>query len=173
MRYFMLKQDRNIPNAVEIIGFNNSQKVVFLKEDEDKYKDASNVPVKGTINTIYPSFLQAPTLLVCDELHKLFKLYENTIIYKIAVLTNVELRKQKVYRLMITDVIDAIDEKTTYQKNGWLHKLVLNKKKIGDYNIFQVKAGVDYYFIVSLDVLESMLKRNLFIGIKFEEVEVI
>ncbi|WP_294354440.1 hypothetical protein [uncultured Clostridium sp.] len=173
MRYFILKQDRNLQNSIEIKGFNNSQKMVLLKEDENKYRDATNVPINGDKDSIFPSFIQAPVLLVEDALHKVFKMYENTVIYKIAVFTNVELRKQKVYRLVLTDIVDALDERTTYLKNGWVDKLVLNREKIGDYNVFQVKAGVDYYFIVSLDVVESMLKRDLFTGIKFEEVEVI
>lgn len=172
MKYFILKQDRNLENAIEIEGFNNSQKMTLLKEDEDKYKDSTNVPVKGNENSIYPDLIQAPVLLISDELHKLFKLYESTIIYKIAVFTNLELKKQRVYRLVLPELLDALSDESIYLKNGWIDKIVLNSKKIGDYNIFQIKAGVDHYFIVSLDVVESMLKRGIFTGIKFEEVEV-
>lgn len=172
MKYFILKQDRNLENVIEIEGFNNSQKITLLKQDEKKYKNMTSVLIKGNENSVYPDLFQAPTLLVSDELHKIFKLYENAIIYKIAVLTNLELKKQKVYRLLISEIIDGLDEETTYLKNGWVDKIVLNKAKIGDYNIFQIKAGVDCYFVASLDVVESMLKRGLFIGIKFEEVEV-
>ncbi|WP_297429550.1 hypothetical protein [Clostridium sp.] len=172
MKYFILKQDRNLENAIEIEGFNNSQKMTLLKEDEDKYKDSTNVLVKGNENSIYPDLIQAPVLLVSDELHKIFKLYENTIIYKIAVFSNLKLKTQKVYRLVLPEILEVLSNKTTYFKNGWVDKIVLDSEKIGDYNIFQIKAGVDYYFIVSLDVVESMLKRDLFVGVKFEEVEV-
>ncbi|BCZ45184.1 hypothetical protein psyc5s11_12510 [Clostridium gelidum] len=172
MKYFVLKQDRNLENAIEIEDFNNSQKMILLKEDEEKYKDCTNVPIKGKNSGIYPDFIQAPVLLISDDLHKIFKLYENTIIYKIAVFTNLELKKQKVYRLVLPELLDALSEKAIYFKNGWIDKIVLDSKKIGDYNIFQIKAGVDYYFIVSLDVVESMLKRGTFTGVKFEEVEV-
>lgn len=173
MKYFILKQDRNLENAIEIEGFNNSQKMTLLKEDEDKYKDCTNVPVIGNENSIYPDLIQAPVLLVSDELHKIFNLYENTVVYKIAVFSDLKLKKQKVYRLVLPDLLDALSDKTTYLKNGWVDKIILASEKVGNYNIFQVKAGVDYYFIVSLDVVESMLKRNLYVGIKFEEVEVV
>lgn len=173
MKYFILKQDRNLENAIEIEGFNNSQKMTLLKEDEDKYKDSTNVPVKGNENSIYPDLIQAPVLLISDELHKLFKLYENTIVYKIAVFSYIEMETQKVYRLVLPELLDALSDKAIYFKNGWIDKIVLDSNKIGDYNIFQIKAGVDYYFIVSLDVVESMLKRGVFTGIKFEEVEVV
>lgn len=73
---------------------------------------------------------------------------------------------------MLPELLDALSDKAIFFKNGWIDKIVLDADKIGDYNIFQIKAGVDYYFIVSLDVVESMLKRGLFVGIKFEEVEV-
>lgn len=173
MKYFILKQDRNLENAIEIEGFNNSQKMTLLKEDEDKYKDCTNVPVIGNENSIYPDLIQAPVLLVSDELHKIFNLYENTVVYKIAVFSDLKLKKQKVYRLVLPDLLDALSDKTIYLKNGWVDKIILDSEKVGNYNIFQVKAGVDYYFIVSLDVVESMLKRNLYVGIKFEEVEVV
>ncbi|MBU3104331.1 hypothetical protein [Clostridium gasigenes] len=172
MKYFILKEDRNLENAIEIEGFNNSQKMTLLKEDQEKYKDCANIPVKGNENSIYPDFIQAPVLLVSDELHKIFKLYENTIVYKIAVFTDLEREKQKLYRLVLPELLEALSDKTIYLKNGWIDKITLDSNKIGDYNIFQIKAGVDYYFIVSLDVVESMLKRGIFTGIKFEEVEV-
>ncbi|OOM11723.1 hypothetical protein [Clostridium saccharobutylicum] len=173
MKYFVLKQDRNLENAIEIEGFNNSQKMTLLKADEDKYKDSTNVPVHGNENSIYPDLIQAPVLIISDELHKLFKLYEHTIVYKIAVFSDLKRKKQKVYRLVLPELLDALSDKSVFFKNGWIDKIVLDDEKIGDYNIFQIKAGVDYYFIVSLDVVESMLKRGLFVGIKFEEVEVI
>lgn len=173
MKYFILKQDRNLENAIEIEGFNNSQKMTLLKADEDKYKDSTNVLVHGNENSIYPDLIQAPVLIISDELHKLFKLYENTVVYKIAVFSDLKRKKQKVYRLVLPELLDALSDKSVFFKNGWIDKIVLDDEKIGDYNIFQIKAGVDYYFIVSLDVVESMLKRGLFVGIKFEEVEVI
>ncbi len=172
MKYFILRQDRNLENAIEIEGFNNSQKMTLLKADEDKYKDSTNVPVHGNENSIYPDLIQAPVLLISDDLHKLFKLYENTVVYKIAVFSDLERKKQKVYRLVLPELLDALSDKAIFFKNGWIDKIVLDADKIGDYNIFQIKAGVNYYFIVSLDVVESMLKRGLFVGIKFEEVEV-
>lgn len=173
MKYFILKQDKNLENTIEIEGFNNSQKMTLLKEDEEKYKDSTNVPVKGNENSIYPDLIQAPVLLVSDELHKIFKLYENTIVYKIAVFSDLEMETQKVYRLVLPELLDALSDKTVFFKNGWVDKMILDADKIRDYNIFQIKAGVDYYFIVSLDIVESMLKRGLFAGIKFEEVEVV
>lgn len=172
MYYFILKQDRNLTNAIEINGFNNSQKMILLKEDENKYKDCTSVPITSNDSSVFPDFIQAPVLLVSDELHKLFNLYENTIIYKIAVFSDLEREIQKVYRLVLPDVLDCLSDKTIYLKNGWVDKIVLDKNKIGNHNIFQVKAGVDYYFIVSLDVAESILKRD-FMGIVMEKVEVI
>lgn len=171
MKYFVLKQDKNLENAIELEEFNNSQKMILLKEDEQSFKDTANVIVKGTEDSVYPDFIQAPVLLVSDELHNVFKWYEDTLIYKIAVFTNLELKTQRVYRLVLTDIVEGLSEKTTYLKNGWVDKIVLDKEKIGDYNIFQIKAGVEYYFVVSLDVAESILKRG-FIGTKFKEVEV-
>ncbi|WP_315069730.1 hypothetical protein [uncultured Clostridium sp.] len=172
MRYFALKQDGNLINSIEFEDFNNSQKTTLLKRDEKTFKESTSIFIKGNKDSIYPDYFQAPVLMVSDELHKIFRMHENTIIYKIVVFSNLKLQTQKVYRLVLPDIIDGLSDKTTYLKNGWIDKLILDAKKIGEYNIFQVKAGVDYYFIVSLDVLESMLKRGKFVGIRFIEIGV-
>lgn len=172
MRYFILKQDRNLQKSIEFADFNNSQKMTLLKQDEKTFNESTNLFIKCSNDSIYPDYFQAPVLIVSDELHNIFKMHENTIIYKIVVFSNLKLKTQKVYRLVLPELIDGLSDKTTYLKNGWIDKIVLDADKIGEYNIFQVKAGGDYYFIVSLDVLESMLKRGKFMGIKFSEIEV-
>ena len=171
-KYFILKQDAYLENGVELQGFNTSKKMVLLKENEKEFKESSSVYINSNENTIYPDLIQAPVLMVSDKLYKLFNNYENTIIYKLAVLTDMERCIQKVYRLMLTDIIDALSDKSTYLKNGWIDKIVLDTNKIGDYNIFQIKAGVSIYLVVSLDVAEAMLKRG-FVGINFIEVEAV
>lgn len=171
MKYFILKQDTNLANAIEFEEFNNKEKMILLKEDEDKFRATTDIRVNGNKNSIYPDFIEAPVLMVSNELHKIFKWYENTIIYKAVVFSDLKMERQDIYRLVLTDTIDAISDKTTYLKNGLVDNIVLDKKKIGDYNIFNIKAGIEYYFIVSLDVVESILKRN-FTGIIFKQVEV-
>lgn len=172
MRYFIIKQDRDLVNVVNIKGFDNFQRKVILKEEEDKFRDITNVLVEGNLNSIYPVFFQAPTYLISEELYKVFKLFESTLIFKIAVFTNLELKTQRVYRLLIPDMLQVLHKDTTYFKNGWVKDIVLDRRKIKDFNIFQIKAGVDYYLIINIDVLEYMLKRELNLGVKVEEVEV-
>lgn len=172
MKYFILKQDTSLENAVELRDFNNSQKMNLLKEDASKFNSMTGLDIISNEDTVYPDLIQAPVLMISNRLYELFKLYEPTIIYKIVVFTDIERKKQEVYRLVLPDIVDALSEKTTYTKVGWLENMVLDSKKIGEYNIFQVKAGVDIYFIVSLDVAEAMLKRG-YKGIKFIEVEVV
>ncbi|MHC1686046.1 MAG: hypothetical protein AB6733_24475 [Clostridiaceae bacterium] len=172
MKYFILKEDNNLQNLIELEGFNHSEKMTLLKSDQDKFKDSVNILVKGNENSIYPELLQAPVLLVSENLSKIFQWHENTVVYKIAVFTDLKRESQKIYKLVLPELIDALSDKTTYLKNGWADKIVLDSNKIGEYNIFLIKAALDYHFVVSLDVVESILKRD-FTGIKFQEVEVI
>lgn len=172
MKYFILKQDRNLENSIELRDFNTSEKMMFLKKDEEQLKDMINIHVKGNEDSVYPEFFQSPVLIVSDDLHKIFTWYENTIIYKTVVLTSLEMKTQKVYRMVLPELVEGLSSRTTYLKNGDIGNIVLDSEKIKDYNIFLVKAGLDYQFIASLDVVESILKRR-FIGINFEEVEVI
>lgn len=171
MNYFILKQDSNLENSIVMEDFNGSQNMILFKEDEDTFKDSINIPIIANENSVFPEFYQAPVLMVSNDLYKIFNMYENSIIYKLVFFTDLKNKIQKVYRLVLPSTLDALSKKTTYLKNGWVDKIVLDKNKIGDYKIFRIKAGVEYYFIVSLDVAESILKRK-FIGIKFEKVGV-
>lgn len=172
MRYFILKQDRSFSSAVKTRDFNDTQKLILSKEDQKKYKDGLLLHVNGDKNSVFPDLFEAPVLLISERLYTVFQWYENTIIYKTCMLVNSDADKRENYRVCILDVLQALSEKTTYLKNGWVDKIVLDSQKIGDYNIFFVKAGVDHYLIVSMDVVESMLKREILFGIKFDEVEV-
>lgn len=172
MKYFILNQDRNLESAVKIKEFSDTQKIILSKEDKDKFVDGLVLHAKGDKDSIFPDLFEAPVFLISERMHKIFEWYENTIVYKTCMIINSEQDERGNYRVCVLDTLDALSNRTTYLKNGWVDKIVLDSKKIGDYNIFLVKAGVDYYLIVSLDVIESLLKRGVFVGVKVKEVEV-
>ena len=172
MKYFILKQDRNFGTGIKINDFNDTQKLILKKEDEGKYINGMILHVNGKNDDIFPDLFEAPVLMISERMYEVFKWYENTIIYKTCMMINSKEDKRENYRVCILDKVEALSDKTKYLKNGWVDKIVLDEKKIGDRNIFWIKAGIDYYLIVSLDVIESMLKRDILFGIEIREVEV-
>lgn len=171
MKYFILKEDEKLEYAIKFKDFPTRQKAVFLREDAQNYKDMTNLIVEGESDSIYPDLIQAPVLMVSERLKKIFEMYEDDLIYKTVILTNLELKTQEVYRLVITDVIEALSGKTTYFKNNWEDHIVLDSKKIGEKQIFHLRTSQTTYLVASMDVVESILKRGL-VGIEFEEIEV-
>lgn len=171
-KYFLLKEDYNVENRVKFKDFTTSKKAIFLKEDVEILRDMADMYIDSDENTIFPALIESPVLMISEELYDLFNLYEENITYKIVVFSDIKREIQKVYRLMVPEVIDGLSEKTTYTKSNWLDNMVLDKNKVGDNNIFRIKAALDYYLVVSLDVAEAILKRD-FQGIIFKEVEVV
>ncbi|MEJ8553215.1 hypothetical protein [Tepidibacter sp. Z1-5] len=172
MKYFILNQDNEIGNSIKLRDFQSNKHMVFTKNQESALNDVSTIFVIGDEDSIYTDFIENPVFLISKELKKVFEMHEHTLIYKTVVLSNIEQQIQKVYHMVLTDIIDAISEKTTYYKNNWEENIVLDKSKIQNHNIFQIKGVTKNYFIVSLDVAESILRRG-FVGVSFEEVEVI
>ena len=55
--------------------------------------------------------------------------------------------------------------------NGTLKELILERKFINDEDVFKVKGTLENFIIVSLPVVESILRRKMY-GVAFREVRV-
>lgn len=171
MRYYKLKQDRNLRNAISFEGFAGCPDNVFDKEIVKTFRRATTLFVKGTSESVYPDLVQSPLLLISEKLYKILRFYDSDTIYKVVVLTNIDLKRQEVYRLMVPETENYLSEKTVYLKNGIIDKIVLKKELNPHRRIFYVTEGITHHLIVTEDVLESILSRDS-VGIKYEEVEV-
>ncbi|WP_243109379.1 imm11 family protein [Anaerophilus nitritogenes] len=172
MKYFIIKQEKEIGHLIKLRDFTGSNHMTFIKEQADQLNDVSILFVEGGKESVYTDFIENPVFLISDELKKVFEMYEYTLIFKTVVLSNIEEKTQKVYHMVLTDGIDGLSEKTTYYKNGWEKDIILDQEKLKNYNIFQIKGTVGNSMIVSLDVAESILRRD-FTGVSFKEIEVI
>lgn len=173
MRYFIMKQDYNLPYSIKLKDFQmTGQHHVFYKDDESKLNDVSFLYVKGKEDEIYPDFIQNPIYMVSEVVQGVLDMYEDDLIFKKVVLINKEAQNQKTYYHVLTDHIDGLSNQTPFYPDGKEKKLILDRGKIGVHKIFQLKDVRGNYLIVSLEVLESLLRRKVQ-GILFEEVEVV
>lgn len=169
MKYFKISQDKLIDDIISFSDFKTDEHAILLKEQANSFNDVTTLFVEGNTDTIYPDFIENPVFLVSDELKKVFEMYDETLIFKTVILANLEAQTQHIYWLVLTDIIDALSDKTEFYKNGWEKNIFINDEKVDRRKIFQIKGLRKNQLIIHLDVAESILRRE-FNGIDFEEV---
>lgn len=173
MRYFIIKQDQNLPHSIKLRDFNmaGAHKILY-KEEADQLNDMSMLYVLGNADYIYPDFIENPVYLISERIQKVFDMYQDDLVFKKVILTNKEERTQQLYYNLLTDHVEALSEKTQFYPDGRAKELILDSNKIRQHKIFQLEQSLSNYLIVSLDVVESFLRREV-IGIQFRELEVV
>lgn len=170
MRYYELRQDVKLRNPVEFEGFQGCPNIVMSREDAVTFKRCSCMYVKGGPESQYSDLYQSPALLISEKLYQILKYYDNEVIYKIVVLTDLKNRRQEVYRLALPVLADALGAGTAYLKNGQIGCPVIQSDAGYRNRIFYVTEGITHHLIVTGDVLESILSRDC-VGITYEELK--
>ena len=71
----------------------------------------------------------------------------------------------------VKKVLDMLSGKSEFYPNGSVKRLVLDAEKIGEHHIFWLNDRRFRNLFVSMEIVESLLRRNV-TGIQFREVEV-
>ena len=164
-------QDRNQRNIVNIEGFdltNGPRKI--LKKDPD-VNDAVFLYIKGPGDGCVPDFIQSPVTMISYPVKEVFSMYEDGISFKRVYIT--DLKKKFSYRFYIPFIpeMDSLSDNVERFPDGREKKVILDKKKCMRHHVFFIKDSITRRPVVSLAVLESMLRRNVK-GIDIKEVEV-
>jgi len=175
MKYFILSQKADLPNLVKPLvradkAYERRQTVT--KEEADGIKDVTIVPVISNRDNIYPGVIDLPVFLVSDDVKKMLALYDESLIFKCAVLTDKEQKKQAIYWLTLMDEVSCLAPSTEFHKAGSLKKLVLDTEKTFGRRIFWVGGIREKIVAVNLDIAESLLRRFL-LGIQLTQIECI
>lgn len=172
MRYFTMRQDRGLPYALQLRGFDiTSPGHMFTKAEEDKLKDTSILYMAGSGDEAMPDFLQSPVYLVSERIKEILDLYEDGLIFKETIMIHKEAEVQFTYYHILMDELEALSSSTQYYPNGIEKEIILDREKVKGRNLFLLADSKTKTPIVSLNVVESLLKRHT-IGILFEELEV-
>ena len=75
------------------------------------------------------------------------------------------------YTSLLLERLDMFSEQTEFYPNGSIKRLVLDAKKIGEHKVFMLNDKRFTNPYVSLEVVESLLRRGV-VGIIWKEVEV-
>nr|WP_302597024.1 DUF1629 domain-containing protein [uncultured Cellulosilyticum sp.] len=173
MRYFIMKQDQHLSYSFKLRDFDmNGKHQVFHKEEANQLNDTSFLYVVGKGDEAYSDFIQNPVYMASEVVQGVLDMYEDELISKKVVIIHKETQREEIYYHIITDHIEALSEKALFYPDGLEKKIILDREKIGDHHVFQLKDVKGVYLIVSLAVVESLLRRQVQ-GILFEEVEVV
>lgn len=168
----MMKQDIQLPYCIQYEDFSiTKNNHIFSKQDADKLNESMVLFLRGNGDEVAPDFIEYPTHLLANKYKDIFDAYEDDLIFNPVFLLHSEMERQMQYHQVLMDELDVVSEQTEYYPDGLFKKLVLDSKKIGYHNIFLLKNGLIKHPIVSLSVVESLLRRQM-TGILFEEVEV-
>ena len=102
---------------------------------------------------------------------KVLDMYEDDMIFKSVVLISKERKAILPFHALLLDDMDMFSEKTEFYANGSIKRLVLDSGKIGEHHIFLLNDKRFRNPFVSLEIVESLLRRNV-TGIIWQEVEV-
>lgn len=173
MRFFRMKQDKTLPDVIQFRDFDLcGPRHVFYKEDADNLNDFTMMYTAEKSGETSPDFIQSPIQMVSDTVKQVFVMYEDYMVFPSIVITNSKEERMLKYYHLLPERLDVFSEQTEFYPNGSVKRLVLDKDKIGENKVFMLPDLRFSHPFVSLEVVESLLRRKV-TGILFEEVEVV
>lgn len=174
MEYFMLKSSAKTPLKPINIDTKRYQ-YRLTKENFNRIPRSEVYYFQNTDDIEIPELMVHPTFMVGETLKDIISLYDDTIIWKSLYLVPNEEEKMiggtKHYQIPRLKRYKCLHPETEKQPNGAITKLILDKQRIRNMDIFQVQEAQENFVLVSLALAESISRRNLY-GVRLERVEV-
>ncbi|MFI3212233.1 MAG: hypothetical protein R3Y24_02730 [Eubacteriales bacterium] len=173
MRYFLIKVDPIYTSAPDVRDFNRHlDKKHLTKEEHYKIKNRFLITVEPQNKTIFTDVCVTPSFMVTGKLKSVIDLYIPKTVYKEVVLLDQKNSKVETYYLPILPQVDCLTiESELLPNNLGVKKIVLDLEKANNYSLFRIAHLINDYFIVRLDMAESILRRGA-IGVHLEEVSI-
>lgn len=172
MRFFTIEQDRTIQDIIQFRDFDIAgPRHIFYKEDAEDIDTSATLYLAPKTGETAPDYIQFPVHMVSDTVKKVLDMYEDDMVFRSIVLTSKENDTLRVYHHLLLERLDVFSEQTEFYPNGSIKRLVLDAKKIGEHKVFMLNDKRFTNPYVSLEVVESLLRRGV-IGIIWKEVEV-
>lgn len=172
MDYYIISQDERITDFAEPTGL-----LKLIDKDElrrngsiNLTEDPVQVYIKEKSENEYIDFIERPVPLISDKLKQLFDNYQKDMAYRPVVLADVKHMKQDLYWLIVPKRIDCLSEKSEFNIDETLKRLVIDEGKVGKNRIFSIYGIIESLILINLDVVESILRRD-FCGIRFKKIE--
>ncbi len=170
MKYFEIKLDSdNYVDAPRLINWYKIQDVRLIRwETYHKLKNRLIYNIDSSEYIVSTDIISFPFLLVSPMVRETIKMYGDKVVFKETILLNVEKDFEQVYYLPVMEESEQI--KLSYVGKNESYS---QKEKVPEWaverNIFWVRKKEKRHTIISLDLAESLLRRNA-IGVELKEV---
>lgn len=172
-QYFFMEQDNTLLDVIGLRDFDiYGKRHIFTWDDIDRINDITSLYLDENRGECVPDFIKSPVYMVSDMVRRVIDMYEDDLTFKKIVLIHKDEMRELAYYHLLLKEIEALDETTQYYDNGMEKRMILNRDKIGDHKAFLLADSRIKLPVVSLEVVESLLRRHV-MGVQFKEIEVI
>lgn len=172
-RYFFMGQDRNVRDTIRLEGFDiiHGPRRVFRPEERDRLNEAAFLYLqKGGGETVLDMY-QSPVTMVSAKVRQVFAAYEKEIVFKRIYLIDRENKLSHNFYIPLIPMRDVLSSHVERWPDGREKRVVLDSRRAAACHVFYLDNSMTRRPLVSLDVAESLLRREIG-GVVFEEVEV-
>ena len=171
--YFWIYQNRKISDTPHISNFSKDfKRRDFSYGNQYKIPDLNVVFTKSEKPLHYVNILDKQLFLISEAVKKVFDMYDRTIQYKAFCTLNNRLGQYNYYYAPIFKKIDCLlPSSYSSLNNHSLEQVIINESKINGFCICNVSDSDKEVVIVSLDVIESILRRGLY-DFSYEKVHI-
>ena len=172
MKYFIMEKDHDCLKSPEIVNwFDTINKKDINRESFHEIPKRTILNIKSNEDTIYTDIITRPFLLLSPLVYEISEKYESIIPSKQVILLDKEKGGASLYHLPILEKIDCIakESELNSDKSKFINPVLLYEK-IKNKNIFWAKGFESVSPIVSLDFVESILRRGA-VGIYLTEIK--
>jgi len=173
MRFFMMQQDKKLPDIIQFRDFDiRGPRHIFYKEEAVTVNEHTMMYLAEKSGETVPDIIQSPVHMISDTVKKVFDMYEDDMVFRTIVIADQKEDRMLKYHHLLLERLDVFSGQTEFYPEGSCKRLVLDAQKIGEHKVFMLNDKRFSHPFVSLEVVESLLRRQV-MGICFQEVEVI
>ncbi len=169
MKYFELTLDSNIyKNTPRLINWYGVQDVRLIKwETYHKLQNRQIYNIEPSLETVFTDIVSVPFLLVSPMVRDTIKMYGDKVVFKEIILVDSKNQQEHIYYLPVMEENPDIGmfymTRNNKRDNKGFHQW-MNER-----NIFWIRQKGERHTIISLDLAESLLRRNA-VGLALKEV---
>lgn len=169
-----MSQDRRLQDTICLRDFDTRDAYgrIFRPEDEERVNDTTVVYLRKNSGETAVDFLQSPAYMVSEKVKCVFSMYQDNIVFKKVIFIQKEERESYLYYIPLIHKVDALADCVERYPNGTEKKIILDSARIGKNRVFFLEKSFARQPIVSIEVVESLLRRQP-AGVMFEEIEVV
>lgn len=172
MKYFEVQDTPELKNAPRLMNWYGRFDVRNIcPEGYPKLPERELFFIEPSENTIFTDIILFPFLLISPMVRDVIQMYREPCFYRDIVLLDQSSGLSKIYHLLVLDETRQLQLISRQYRDGiCLSGLDAAKKGVNiDRNFFWVRDAFKRHIVISMDMAESLIRRNI-TGLGLEEV---